>query len=358
LRLALVLRRFGGAGGTEKYASDLAGWLASRGHAVDVWAVDAVAIPGVRVRPLAPALRKGALGDLALGAAARAVPTADYDVVMGFGRTWTHNVWRAGGGCHASWLAARGGLAAWSPGERLAVAIERASVRAARVVVANSEMAARELRVFHGLPEERVRVVRNGVDAERFRPDAGRRAAARLAWRVPETGKVALFLGNGFRRKNLPVAAAAFAKVAGPDDRLVIAGRDAHAERWIAPIRASLGDRLVVAGPTDAPEIALAGADATLLPTLYDAAANTTIEALACGVPAVTSGRDGNAEIAPDERLVVPDPSDVEGFARALAWAWSAGSSLSATCRKAALAWPVSRNGESLERLYRELVDG
>jgi glycosyltransferase involved in cell wall biosynthesis len=93
------------------------------------------------------------------------------------------------------------------------------------------------------------------------------------------------------------------------------------------------------------------------LPTRYDPAANSTMEALASGVPPVTSGRDGNAEVVPDPALVVADPLDVAGFAAALERAWST-PSLRERCRHAAEAWPVSRNGKALESIYRELVDG
>jgi glycosyltransferase involved in cell wall biosynthesis len=61
-----------------------------------------------------------------------------------------------------------------------------------------------------------------------------------------------------------------------------------------------------------------AGADALLLPTRYDAFANVCLEAAAAGLPVVTSGANGAAEIACDAGIVVDDPEDVAGFARAL----------------------------------------
>ena len=153
------------------------------------------------------------------------------------------------------------------------------------------------------------------------------------------------------------IGASVSTRVAGPRDRFVVMGRDAHPERHLFPIRENLGSRLVVHGPEPQPEVWLPGADATLLPTLYDAAANTTLEALAAGVPAVTSGRDGNSEVVPDPGLVVDDPGDVAGFARALRWAWEEGQELSRRCRLASEDWPVSRNGRAVEELYLEWLD-
>lgn len=365
LNVAFVLRRFATDGGTEKYVADLARHLVGRGHEVHVYCAE-VAAPadGVRFHPLRPAARRGLLGVVALARAAAAVPLDAHDVVQGFGRTLRHHVYRAGGGVHAAWLAARDHtlarrtLGALSPTDAVERWIDREAMRRARLVVFNSEMAARQAGALYGLPADRARVVRNGVDAERFRPDAERRAAARAGWGVPDDGRVALFLGHGFRRKGLAVAAAAFERAAGPRDRLVVVGRDAHAERWLRPLRERLADRLIVAGATTRPEDALPGADATLLPTLYDAAANTTLEAMACGVPAVTSARDGSAEIVGDRRLVVEDPADVDGFAAALATAWAERDRLGAEARKIATAWPVSRNADVMESIYRELADG
>lgn len=357
MKIALVLERFGD-GGTGRYAVRLATGLVARGHAVTVFAIDAVAVEGVEVRPLHVPVRRGVLGLDALVRASLAVPRREFDVVAGFGRTLGHDVFRAGGGAHAAWLDARTRL----DGAHLAVAkaprdlferwIDRRAVAGAKRVIANSDMAANDLYTFYGVGADRVRVVRNGVDAERFRPDADRRAKGRARIGVPEHGRVAMFVGHGFRRKGLAIAADAFLRVAGPADRLVVIGHDAHAERHLGPVRAALRERLVVLGSVAEPEQWLPSADATLLPTWYDAAANTTLEAMACGVPAVTSTRDGNAELLPAD--LVAAPGDVNGFARALSAAWDGG--FGPVVRETALRWPDVRNTEATENVYREIT--
>lgn len=337
MKLALVLERFGD-GGTGLYAVKLARGLQARGHVVTVFAGRSRLIEGLDVRPLSMPLRYG------LG------PRGPFDVVAGFGRTLGHDVFRAGGGAHAAWLEARG---TWlGPRDHLERWIDRRAVTHARLVIANSDMAANDLQANYRLAANRVRVVRNGVDGERFRPDADRRARGRAAIGVPDGGRVAMFFGHGFHRKGLATAGAAFARVASAADRLVVVGHDAHAERHLAPLRATLGARLVVLGATAAPEQVLPAADATLLPTWYDAAANTTLEAMACGVPAVTSSRDGNAELLPPELIAAP--GDSEGFALALLAAWEGG--FGPIMRQTALRWPDVRNSEATENVYREIA--
>ena len=360
MNLGFVLERLSTDGGTEKYTSDLATWLVGRGHRLTVYCRSAAgpAAELVDIRKLT--------GPMIV--AERGVRLDAHDVVQGFGRSTRHHVFRAGGGVHLAWLRARDQalwrriVGALSPRDWAERAIDRHALCSSRIVICNSAMAARQVSELHAIPPSRVRVVRNGVDPTRFHPDTARREHARARWGVPESGRVALFLGHGFRRKGLAVAGEAFARAAGPSDRFVVVGRDAHAERWLAPLRARLAERLVVAGPSARPEDELAGADATLLPTLYDAAANTTLEAMACGVPPVTSSADGNAEIVPDAGLIVRDPLDVDGFAGALVLAWEAGSRLGPACLASASEWTVGRNGEAMERIYRqiyrELCDG
>ncbi len=366
MNVAFVLRRFTTDGGTERYAVGLAQLLVARGHEVSVYCAyardDVAALPGVRVVRVAPAHPGGAVGEALFLAGSARVVLGGHDVVQGFGRTLVHDVYRAGGGVHRAWLRARyPGLTgrlrvAASPSARVATWLDQQAQVRARVVVCNSEMSARQVSAFHRIPPNRIRVVRNGVDGDRFRPDPERRATARREWGVPDGGRVCLFLGNGFRRKGLLVAVRAFTQVAGPDDRFVVAGSDAHAERFLRVARSALGPRLVEAGALRAPEAWLPGADVTVLPTLYDSAANTVLESMACGVPAVTTSMDGNAELVPDAAWVARDPRDVGLVARAVHAAWS-DRGAAARCRAVAVAWPSSRNGEAMLQLYREIAD-
>ena len=356
MNLGFVVRRAVRIGGTEGYVLNLLRYLAERGHSVTLYAgevdPDAVAA-SVRVVRL-PGGRGGRRGLLRFAVAARRAELAGHDVVQGFGRSVHHDIFRAGGGCHRTWLRLRGGVS--TPWDQLEAALDTAALRRAQVVICNSEMAARDVVVDGGVAPMRVRVVRNGVDLERFAPSEERRAAVRAELAVPEGGRVALFLGSGFERKGLHVAAKAFARVAGSSDRFVVVGADRREERARNALLAELGDRLVWVGPSSTPEHWLAAADASVLPTRYDPAANTTLESLACGVPVVTTQRDGNHEVVPDAAWVVADPSDVPAVSRALHAAWLGGAEQS--CREAAVCWPVSRNGREMEQIYGQWIDG
>jgi UDP-glucose:(heptosyl)LPS alpha-1,3-glucosyltransferase len=189
-----------------------------------------------------------------------------------------------------------------SPEDWVEMAMDRAAVRSARICIANSELGARGLRGDYGA--ERVEVVYNGVDLSRFRPDAAIRAATRSA--LGAAGPVALFLGTGFRRKGLDVAIEALP----PGWTLWVAGKD---RPWSAP------PNVRFLGPARDPERLLQAADVMLLPTRYDPFANACLEALACGIPALTTPDNGAAEILPHEWMVASDAAGFrEGLLRAV----------------------------------------
>lgn len=339
--VTLLTGRLGPGTGTGGVAHRVAGALRDRG--VDVWVrarvVDA-APPGVRVLPL-PA-----------GEAPE-----DGRIRVAFERVPGAEVVRASGGVHAAWTALGAddpyrALRSRAPAER---AVERAEVAAyarAHRVVANAEKVVRELAWFHGLPPERIRLVRTGVDLERFRPDRTDRERARGA--LGARGRVAAFVGVGWRRKGLATAAAAFARVAGPDDQLWVVGTDARAAAW----RWTTSDpRVRFLGRRD-PARWLPGADALLNPTRYDAASNVVLEALAAGVPPIVSLADGSAEVVSERRWCVADPTSVQGFADALRLAWEDGASTREACRADAERWPVSRMVDGLVAVIGECVGG
>lgn len=359
MKIALVSRRAGRGTGTAGYVDQLARSLVQQGHAVDVWAEiwqGTLERPyGVQTMPSSPL--GGLAGLVVRSLRAKRIKNGGYDVVHGFGRTLGHDVFRASGGVHEAWLAASGG-GRRSLKDRTELRIDRAACREARRVICTSKRVARDLVALYGVDEAVVRLIRNGVSNARFRPDARRRELARRAWKVPHGGRALLFLGHGFERKGLQFAAEGFRHLARPEDRLVVIGSDRNAPRWRSALAAMLGERMVWWGPVAHPEHWLPGADATILPTRYDAGANTTLESLSAGVPPVVSVMDGNSEVVPSADWVLPRAFDATETARAIDSAWSAGAEQRADCVTVARCWSVERNVTATAAVYQEVCDG
>ena len=356
MNVALFVRRWSRSGGTEKYAFDLAHALVREGCRVRVFCAEArVAPASIEVTELAVSVSRGGWSRFGWIHAAAKAPRQNFDVTISLDRIPGMPWFRAGGGVHAAWLEARakyepgGSIRRWSPVEWVELALDRRAFQSAERVIFNSAMTLDDAVARSLVASERAVVIRNGVDLQRFRPDAERRAQLR-ALLGATLGRLAVFVGSAYRRKGLVTAIDAFDQISTANDRLVIVGDDPRGTSLLQTARERLGGRLHVVGHTDAPEGWMQAADAVLLPTRYDSAANTTLEALACGVPVVTSSKDGNAEIAPERWMVAQDPASVEEVAISLERAWSASDAVRAQCRKAAQPWTVERHVAELLR--------
>jgi UDP-glucose:(heptosyl)LPS alpha-1,3-glucosyltransferase len=376
MRIALVHMRHAQAGGTERYLNQLARHLAERGDEVTI-------VCRSREEAPHPAVRFALLRPLALGAAwrlssfAKAVEEhvrgAGYELVYGLGKGWAHDVVRLGGGLHATYLelaheATRTGWKRLLPGSgmkhKLALAAEARSLRAPELlrIVVNSRMVQHDAQQRYDLPEERFRLVYNGVDLEFFHPrrreQEGR--ALREICGIDARAPVVLFLGSGYGRKGLSSVLEAFAELrrGRPEARLLVVGYDSQ-QASFEHRAAALGQAEAVrflGGRRDA-EVCFAAADVYVLPTRYDPFANTTVEALASGLPVITTRGNGAHELI-EERVqgsVLENPADDQGLALALSWWLEPGNLVRG--RKAARALAEHHSAESKMRQSAAVLD-
>jgi UDP-glucose:(heptosyl)LPS alpha-1,3-glucosyltransferase len=330
LRIALVVERFEPrGGGVEGVAWNVAHGLAAVGDRVRVFARRAQPpeAAGLEVVPLpAPVSWKPVRVLLFSAAAARATRAAGCDVVHSFSRTRHQDVYRAGGGSHASYMERAYGRAGarlrrLSPRHAVLLGIEeRVFGDPRQLIQCNSLMVREELRARHGVPEARLAVVWNGVDLARFHPDRRETERERVRAELgaaPET-LVWLLVGSELHRKGLDTALRALAGGGPESAELWVCGRD-RPEPWRALAeRLGVGARVRFLGPRPDVERVYAAADALLLPTRYDAFANVCLEAAASGLPVLTSGANGAAAFLGTAGLAVEDAEDAAGFAKAL----------------------------------------
>lgn len=304
----------------------------------------------------------------------RAVRAGAFDLVQSHERIPGLPIYRAGDGVHASFLERRArALPGWrratlaaNPYHAWMLRTERAMFEhpALRTVICNSTMVRDEIAQRFAIDPARLAIVRNGVDLVRFAPpDAATRAAARAAalamFGTQGDRPLLVFVGSGFERKGLAGAIRALAHPAAPRDAvLLVAGRDKHARRYAA-LAAALGvaARVHLLGPVDDVVPWLQAADAFVQPTLYDPFPNAALEALACGLPLVTSTGSGAAEVIEEGVSgFVRDALDIEGLAHAMSQAVSGGAAMRAAARDAVRELGTDRLGAELVALYRSLL--
>jgi glycosyltransferase involved in cell wall biosynthesis len=209
----------------------------------------------------------------------------------------------------------------------------RAALRAASGVIAVSGSLQRFAAALD-VASDKLRVIRNGVDRSRFFPSG--QAAARKRLGLPENRTLLLSVGGLVEGKgHHRIVEALPALVARQPDLLyVILGSgslDGRYRRALEEriVRRNLADhvRLVPSQPHAAVPLWLAAADLFCLATRSEGCCNAIMEALACGLPVVTTRVGGNPELVRDGRdgLLVPfwdEQAFRDAVLRALATSW------------------------------------
>jgi UDP-glucose:(heptosyl)LPS alpha-1,3-glucosyltransferase len=322
LTIGFVRRGFS-SGGAETYLKRLAEGVAAAGHDVhlytaaewpaDDWSFGQI----VRLRSTSPIAFADELGKL--------TDKKDCDVLMSLERVWRCDVYRVGDGVHRAWLERRAEIG--GPLEKLsrlfnrkhsaALALEKSlfAKGGARRVIANSRMVKEEITRFYGYPAEKIDVVPNGVPLQSIQRDEQDRAKTREAHGLGKDDIAILFAGSGWERKGLRFAIDAIERQE-KQMRLLVAGRGES--------RRFKSERVKFLGVVREMPSLYAAADIFLLPTLYDPFSNACLEALAAGLPVITTRANGFSEIIETGRhgTIIDDPRNIDAIDAALRF-WS-----------------------------------
>ncbi|CAN5807861.1 glycosyltransferase family 1 protein [soil metagenome] len=199
-------------------------------------------------------------------------------------------------------------------------------VRAADTLIAVSQHTKRDLIELYGAPADKIQVVYEGVDPE-FRPSAPavvQRVRQQYSPGAADNGRpYLLMVGTLEPRKNHATAMRALArlKALGFPQRLLVIGGKGWLFEPVQKLVAELGltDDVTFAGYVPAADLPplYAGADCTLLPSLYEGFGFPVLEAMACGTPVVSSNVSSLPEVAGDAALLVT-PLDDQAVAAAI----------------------------------------
>jgi len=328
LRVALVILHADSArGGAERYTVDLAAALARRGHDVCLLASSfADAIDNVRFIPLdhRGATRAGRYLRL-LDSLDAHLATERYDIVHAMLPVRACDIYHPHAGIAAE--ATERWTTHFNPRRRAMAKVERKLLTGPKLptLLALSEYVKRSIRRHYALPEDRLATLFNAVDLEQFNParrDADR-AEVRHDWYVDKDPQrvMALMIANDFERKGLKETMQAWAMLWEENLTLVVVGND-QVPKWIKE-RASTTQAAHAAffpGPTKRSYRYYAGADFLVLPTKHDPCSLVVLEALAMGLPVISTKFNGACEIMTDgvHGYVLDDPNDVAALAEAM----------------------------------------
>ena len=376
MKIALIRQRYNPYGGAERFVERAITALAAQDVELTLLARAWSDAPGAgeqrRLIRCDPFYIGRVWRDWSFARAVCAVVQAhSFDLVQSHERISCCDVYRAGDGVHRQWLANRKrGAGMW---ERIALALnpyhwytlaaEKRLFQSPRLraVICNSNMVKEELRRHFALPEAKLRVIYSGVDLAAFHPRLRQtwRERKRAELGVADETMVFLFVGSGFRRKGLPQLLRALSGVR--DAHLVVVGADKELPRLRrAAAQARLSGRVHFMGGQEDVRPWYGMADCFVLPTLYDPFPNAALEAMACGLPLVTSLQCGAAEFVESgvEGYICRDPLDVVELARCLNLAAAPGQAqrMGVAARRKVEPYGLDAMARRLTSLYADLL--
>jgi UDP-glucose:(heptosyl)LPS alpha-1,3-glucosyltransferase len=300
-------------GGAERYLVDLCTRMVDYGFEVHVYAehwdeedprihyhhIKTISFPK-SLRLLSFAMR-----------ATKEMKQGNYDITLGVGNTLKADVLQPHGGVHWAWfwrsLRAYDSPFLWtikilgrifSPKQWVSGYIEDAPYKREKCfkVIAISDMVKQDIIRWYGISEDRIDVIYNGVDIERFHPrNRQYREEIRKRYGIGDEF-VILFVSNNFRMKGLGYLIKALAKIKKEDHppfRLLVLGRDHQSPYLRLATHLGVSEEIIFVGSTNEPEKYYGAADLLVHPTFYDACSLTVLEALASGLPVITTTSNG-----------------------------------------------------------------
>ena len=343
MRIALTYPDVTLVGGVDRVIVEVANQLAGAGHSVRVYGStfeDGVLDAAVLRRPVPVPRRPDVVRTLAYhrrAGAALARDAADTDVHGAFsalsppgGVFWVPSVHAAAYDLVMSRRGRPGRLVqAANPYHRARLGLERKmfSAHGARKLLAASDSVRADITRYYGVPEQDIGIVPLGYDARRF--SAARRdelrEEARGRYGYGPDDRVVVFAGNELERKGFDTLLRAVEQLGDPRTRILVVGRSDPSEFAALSTALHLGDRITFAGSSDDIAREYAAADVFALPTRYEPWGLVIVEALASGLPVLTTAVAG-ASIAVREGVtgrLLADPEDAAGLAHQLAWAFA-----------------------------------
>ena len=374
MKIAIIRQKFVLYGGAEQFADGFIHQLAESGHEVHIFAnrwtpshnnniqhhFIAVLHLNAFVRTLSFAR-----------SVSKKVHEQHFDIIQSHEKTWTQDIYRAGDGCHIKWLSQRSRNLSplknlflyLNPFHQLILKLEKNIFETGQCkkIIAISQMVKNDILEHYKCSPENIVVVYNGVDLKRFHPDNKNtyRKLIRKKLGIPERSILILFVGSGFERKGLQFLLQSTAYLKNKDWRLLLIGKGKF-EKFMRYAPANKHPQIITKEPDPDIEKYYAAADIFILPSIYEPFGNANLEALATGLPVITSQYCGAADIINNKinGMIVDDPFNPEEIAEKIRYLYapSTRESMGEGARELAEQYPLERNSREMLEVYESLI--
>ncbi|MCH8253564.1 MAG: glycosyltransferase family 4 protein [Planctomycetes bacterium] len=186
------------------------------------------------------------------------------------------------------------------------------------MVVAISDYVTRQLKRHYALADERIHKIFNGVNPDPATDDerARNRAEVRKTYDVGDGDLLVLLVAHNFRLKGVACwmeALAGLERAGAGGVRTLVVGKGESVRWHRLADRLGVASKLTFVGPSERTQAFRHAADVFVHPTYYDPCSRVVLEAMAAGLPTITTQWDGAAEMITDGEsgFVLSDPDDI-----------------------------------------------
>ena len=375
MKIAVIRQKFVNYGGAEQFVSGYTRYLAEMGHEVHIFANQWTPShhPNVKIHSVRAFTRNSFLRVLSFAwFALQAISFKSYDIVQSHERIWHQDIYRAGDGCHREWLERRSSylpffkrfFLKFNLFHQLILRLEKRIFEKGecKKIIAISEMVKRNILKHYRLPEDRVKVVYNGVQLDRFDPSNKKYFydEVRQQLRISDQEVMILFVGSGFERKGLEYLIKSIQYVKEKNWRLVLVGKG-NWGKYLKFTTKKKQEKITCLEPIDEIEKLYAAADFFILPSIYEPFGNANLEALASGLPVITSQNTGASEIITPKKegIILEDPSNSKSIAEAIDYLMDPKNRepMVSAARSLAEKFTQQRNASEMLKIYQEFIE-
>ena len=309
MKIALVRKDFSPkGGGGERYSVDLARALRDSGHEVHIFAHRYEPMKGISLHSVAVPLKPFGLQNwLFAKNVRRALSRNEFDIVNGISQIYPQDIYRLGDGIHKHWLTVRRPRLfshlydKVSPRHRLLLHLEKKifSPGNYKRIIANSELCKQHAINYYKVPPELIDVIFCGVDFAIFNSSVRNEGAQlRTSLGVDREAIVVLFVGTNYERKGLDTLLQAMSRLRHKEKyRLLVVGKGNIPRYQRLAQRLGLQEVTIFCGFQEQMPPFYGAADIFVLPSYYDPFGNVCLEAMACGLPVITTRETGVSEL-------------------------------------------------------------
>lgn len=298
-------------GGLEKYTIFLSRELVRAGHEVHVFANSWQANADINIHQVPMIPFSLPLKNLSFAYFAKQLlKKTELDIVHSMERILYQDIYRASDGIIPIHLEQRYSnptirwLKSIGP-RRLVLAYLEKKIflgKGCKIVMTNSHLVKRHIIQYYHVHPKRIKVVYNAINTGIFRPDIRKeyRGRIRKKYGIGEEEILLLFISNDHKRKGLMNLLKAIHQLEKRNIKVMVLGKDTEKPYTQWAEKNLLGGKILFLGQKEDVQRYYAAADIFVLPTRYDAFANVCLEAMACGLPVITTSNNGASELIQD----------------------------------------------------------